>query len=961
VRGEATIDMDKTLEQVGELTGARSHEGPVPVQPLPCLDAAERERILVDFNNTGAPLPPSCVHELVAAQAERTPNARAVRFGRAELSYAELVREARRLAQTLAGRGVRRGDRVALCVERGVQVVVGMLGILEAGAAYVPVDPGYPRERVQAMIAQSQARCAVTQSRFRDSLLADIDSVICFDGDAGEFGGESAASLPEQASPDDLAYVIFTSGSTGAPKGVEIRHVSLVNHGLAIGANYALAPGDRTLCSASIGFDIAGEQIYPALFRGAAVVIRPEDLLESYTRFEAFARQEAITAMILPTAFWHAWVREMHVNQRCVPETLRVLSVGTEKALGEHLATFQALADGRVRFFQGYGPTETTVTCTMYAHDGAAFDSRRPLPIGRPLPNTEIYVLDHDMKPVPVGIEGEIFVGGIGLARGYAGNPELTRERFIEHPFAAAPGARLYKTGDLGYFLPDGQLVYVGRSDFQVKIRGYRVELGEIENVIRAAPGVDECVVILREDTPGAQRLVAYVVAREGEFDLAAIEALCAARLPKYMVPSAILRLSAFPLTPNLKIDRRALPAPASVKLSEARPLDSPSSPTSPSGFVAADDVELVVANAFAEALGVSGFAPEESFFALGGDSMAAVLVLERIRAVCSKNVALGDFFAAPSVAGLAAMVRDGGGVDKPTLIELKPGQGGVPFFLVCGLQIYADLARAIDTPGPVYAVLLPFESNLALHGGELPPVPDLAAQYLAVIRQRFPKGPYALGGVSFGGAVAYEMARQLVAGAAQVPVLVMFDTNLPRARLRGARYWLARKARAIRSNPWSLVKQTLRRLLPAPPAANDQSAGHLNTQRRDAYRRALREYDKVVRPYPGQADLVRAFQPDTHLWLGPDRGWAGLVGGGLTFHDYQAEHLGILRPPNVADLGRQLSRRLKAAAQEPPVAAVAKRPDSPEQVSFADERISPVNGRGSVASREAQEMASSS
>ncbi len=437
-------------------------------------------------------------------------------------------------------RGVRRGDRVVLCVERSVEVVVGMLGILEAGAAYVPVDPAYPRERVDAMIAQSQACCAVTRGRFHDTLLAGSAAAVCFDRDAADLAAAAATPLPERSTPDDLAYVIFTSGSTGAPKGVEIRHVSLINHGLAIGANYGLGPGDRMLCSASIGFDVAGEQIYPALFRGAAVVVRPDDLLESFTRFEAFARAEAITAMILPTAFWHEWVREMRAGGRTVPETLRVLSVGTEKAQGEHLSIFQQLANGRVRFFQGYGPTETTVTCTMFIHDGSPLDPNQPLPIGRPLPNTEVLILDRAMQPVPIGMEGEIHVGGIGLARGYAARPDLTRERFVEHPFgkkvsgpnsatgvsgydmsdsAAESGpdtffpSRLYKTGDVGAFLPDGQIVYIGRSDFQVKIRGYRVELGEIEAVIRSAPGVDECVVILREDAPGARRLVAYMVA----------------------------------------------------------------------------------------------------------------------------------------------------------------------------------------------------------------------------------------------------------------------------------------------------------------------------------------------------------------------------------------------------------------------------------------------------------------
>ncbi len=292
------------------------------------------------------------------------------------------------------------------------------------------------------------------------------------------------------------------------------------------------------------------------------------------------------------------------------------------------------------------------------------------------------------------------------------------------------------------------------------------------------------------------------------------------------------------------------------------------------------------------------------------------MLVLERIRAACSTDVSLGEFFGAPSVAALAQVVRRGGGVDRPTLIQLKRGQGGTPLFLVCGIQLYATLARAIDAPGPVYAVLLPLETETVRRGDDLPPVAELAAQYLAVIRGQFPNGPYALGGVSFGGAVAYEMARQLSVAGAEVPVLALFDTNLPRARLRGSRQWLARKARAVGSRPWSLIKKLFRRLNGATPR-NAQATDQFDALRLGAYRRALHAFDKSARHYPGPAILYRAFEPGhrTDQIFSPDRGWANLVRGGLTFHDYTAQHLELLRSPIVDDLAHQLSRHLKKGA----------------------------------------------
>jgi amino acid adenylation domain-containing protein len=890
--------------QLAAVTHAVSVSPEQSLARLPLLDREERDRMLVSWNATERAVPDVCVHTLVEEQVSRTPDAPAVRFADQRLSYAELDARANRIARALIARGVQPGELVALCVARSVDSVAGMLGILKAGAAYVPIDPSYPRERVDAMLRASAAQVVVTQRALTHTLLSKTSQVLCVDDPAvlAAFGSDAPQV---EVNPSELVYVIFTSGSTGEPKGVEIRHRSLVNHSLAIAQNYGLGSQDRMLCSASISFDVAAEQIYPALFSGAEVIVRPDDLLESFERFDRFARELAITAMILPTAFWHEWVRELEQHAREVPEALRVLSVGTEKALNEHLSIFQHLSRGRVRFFQGYGPTETTVTCTMYTHQGGEVDASAPLPIGRPLPNTEIYILDEQLEPVPVGMEGELYVGGMGVARGYLGRPDLTRERFLPHPFERSGDARIYKTGDLARYQPDGQIVYVGRADFQVKVRGFRVELGEIEALLCKHPRVDECVVLLREDTPGMKRLVAYVLAKGGDLQASELEALTRAHLPEYMVPSAFVSLEAFPMTPNRKVDRKALPPPSPARSEQA---------VAPS-----DDVELVVSSVWSEVLKVTGFGVDDDFFELGGDSLRALRVLERLNALGSHKLSLSDLFSERTVRALAVRLRSGGGVEAPAVIRIKDGKRGAPLFMVCGIHLYQAFAQSLDTDHPVYAMYLPVEQTLLQDGAELPPVEELASSYLRVLQKHTPEGPYVLGGVSFGGAVAYEMARQLRAQDEHVELLVLLDAILPRARQRGALPWLKLQAQAVsRNGAGVLVDKLKNRLLrmidrAAPRGPNEAlELNALDMMRQGAYARALAEYDQRAAPYEGHAILFRALHSQEGM-VDRDHGWARLVQGDFAIHDVPGDHLGLLTPPHVHTLTRELARRLSS------------------------------------------------
>jgi amino acid adenylation domain-containing protein len=535
-----------------------------PLQLLPLLSEAQRHQILVEWNQTAKSYPRNrCIHELFAEQALRTPDAPAVCFGDIQLSYRELDRRSNQLAQWLRKLEILPDTLIALCIPRSVELIVGLLGILKAGGAYIPIDPTYPADRIAYLIEDSCAQTVVTMSQLRQTLFAGVENAICLDDHASILSGFSPEPFESGVQPENLAYVIYTSGSTGKPKGVEISHRSLINHSWAIADNYSLGVGDRMLQSASISFDVAGEQIYPALFRGATVVIRPDDLMESFERFSKFVSSQTITAMILPTAFWHEWTLELEESDQKVPSSVRVLSVGTEKALGHRLEQWQKVSEGRVAFFQGYGPTETTVTCTMYRHDGRSFDTHSALPIGRPLPNTEIYILDQYLQPVPVDFPGELHIGGDGLARGYFNRAELTAEKFIANSFREDSTSRLYKTGDLARYLPDGNIEFLDRRDNQVKIRGFRIELGEIEAVLSQHVDIKDAVVTIREDIPGDKRLIGYVVPKNEQLlAIGELNRFIKQKLPSYMVPSAFVVLNALPMTSNGKVDRKALPLP---------------------------------------------------------------------------------------------------------------------------------------------------------------------------------------------------------------------------------------------------------------------------------------------------------------------------------------------------------------------------------------------------------------
>src|ERR687886_738282 len=637
---------------------------------LPMLTQPERQQLLVEWNETLMDYPQDvCIHQLFEAQSERTPDAVAGVFESEQLSYCELNRRANKIAHHLRSLGVRPDVLVGICVERSLEIVVGLLGILKAGGAYVPLDPAYPQERLAFMLEDSQVPILLTQQRLVDRLPEHQAHVVCLDSDWETIAQQSEDNPVSGVTPHHLAYVIYTSGSTGKPKGVLIAHRGLVNHGVAVVKQYDLQSCDRILQFSSISFDIAVEELFPSWIAGATVILRSEGMLSSSMDLRQAIEQQRLTVLNLPTAYWHQWVHSLSLSNQPLPETLRLVVVGGEKASPTTFSSWRQLAGvDRIRWLNTYGPTETTVIVSVYEPgtnlltQGVTFE----LPIGRPIANTQIYLLDNQLQPVPIGVPGEVYIGGAGLARGYLNRPDLTVEKFIPNPFGNAAGGRLYKTGDLARYLSDGNIEYLGRLDDQVKIRGFRIELGEIEAVLSQHPAVDETVVVVREDVPGNKRLVAYLVVNQATAPtMPQLQQFLKQKLPEYMVPSAYVLLDALPLTPNGKIDRRALPAPDTARPEGEGAYVAPQTP-----------VEEILAGIWADVLGLQQVGIHDNFFELGGHSLLATQLISRLRDSFGVEFPLRGLFESPTVAGLSerleALRRTALGLVAPPLL---PGE----------------------------------------------------------------------------------------------------------------------------------------------------------------------------------------------------------------------------------------------------------------------------------------------
>jgi amino acid adenylation domain-containing protein len=574
----------------------------------------------------------ACIHDLFAEQAARRPEGVAVVFGSEELSYDELHVRSNRLANRLRALGIGPDSLAGVCLERSAEMAVAILGVLKAGGAYVPLDPAYPRDRVAFMLEDSGAKVLITQERLLGVLPGHLPSVICLDRDREALRNESEEQPASGVTPENLAYVIYTSGSTGKPKGVEITHRSVVNFLTSMRREPGLSAHDRLLAVTTLSFDIAGLEFHLPLTTGAYVVIAPQAALADGAALAQLMRESSITVMQATPITWRLLLESGWEGAK----GFKILCGG--EAIPRELAN-RLLATG-AEVWNLYGPTETTIWSTIHRIDS------RPgsVPIGKPIANTRIFILDDQRNLAPRGVPGELYIGGDGLARGYRHRAELTAERFVPSPFAS--GEKLYRTGDLVRRLPDGNVEYIGRMDHQVKLRGFRIELGEIEAAIETQPQVRQAVVIVREDTPNDPRLTGYVTLRENEnVDGRALRAGLASRLPEYMLPSQWVFLNEFPLTPNRKVDRRALPVPENKEASSA--LSAP--PTSES--------EIKVAAIWQELLKHKNVGIHDNFFDLGGNSLLVVQLQSRLRKHLGCQISLVELFQKTTVSAIASYV----------------------------------------------------------------------------------------------------------------------------------------------------------------------------------------------------------------------------------------------------------------------------------------------------------------
>jgi amino acid adenylation domain-containing protein len=602
-----------------------------PVSGLPLLGKAERHRLLVEWNDTAADYPSDkCVHELFAAQAARTPDAVAVLYEGQHLTYGELDQRSNQLAHHLRALGVGPEVVVGLCLERSLDMVVGLLGILKAGGAYLPLDPEYPQERLAYMLTDARAPVVVTQAPLTARLTAHPAPLVRLDTQWEDIARQPESMPASETCPNNLAYLIYTSGSTGKPKGVMIHHGAVVNFLRSMATTPGIDAIDVLAAVTPLSFDIAVLEIYLALIVGARIAVIPRDVALDGSRLRQRLETVGATIAQATPATWR-----MLCEAGWEGRTLKVLCGGDALSLDlARMLTARSAATWNL-----YGPTEATIWSAA-----ARVDADRPLTIGGPIANTQIHILDARLELMPIGVPGELYLAGVGLARGYFGRPALTAERFLPSPFGN--GERLYRTGDLARWRSDGGLEFLGRIDHQVKLRGYRIEPGEIEAALRQHAGVKDAVVVAGEDSSGEKQLGAYVVVQDAAPDPTELRSYLRKSLPDYMVPSTILPLDALPMTPNGKVDRKALPVP--VPRAQSREYLAPRTPT-----------EAALAEIWSDLLAVERVGADDNFFDLGGHSLLGMRAIERVRKAFAVELPLRALFEVPDLRGLAARIDE--------------------------------------------------------------------------------------------------------------------------------------------------------------------------------------------------------------------------------------------------------------------------------------------------------------
>jgi amino acid adenylation domain-containing protein len=843
----------------------------------------EELRLIERWSDGGRAEMSGSLVDLLHAQVARTPDAAAVTFGETTLTYAELDAAANRLAQRLAEDGAGPESIVALCMDRSVEIVVAILATLKTGAAYMPLDPAYPQERLAYMLDDSRAVRTLRQS--------DVDLTP---------GSGGPAFATSQIHPQHAAYLIYTSGSTGRPKGVAVSHANAVASVAARMRQYG-SP-ESFLLVPSFSFDSSVAVIFGTLLTGGRLVVAPDAVLQDVDAITRVIERERIAGILLVPLLYAAMLDHAEASRLASLRTVIVAGEAIPRSLpAAHYARLP-----QAQLYNEYGPTEASVWCTV----ALLSTDDETIPIGTPVANAQVHVLDAALQRAPLGAVGELYIGGAGVARGYASRPALTSERFVADPYGL-PGSRLYRTGDLARWRADGRLDFLGRADQQVKIRGFRIEPGEIEAALTALPEIVQAAVVADDG-----RLAAYVVARDGGLvDPAALRVALAHRLPKHMLPSSIVALPSLPLTPNGKLDRAALPEAQEQQLAR---LSVPPR----------DGLEFQLLRIFEDVLQTTAFGVTDDFFDRGGHSLLAVRLIARIRSECGHTVPLTALFEQPTVEHLAQVIRDGGREARPftPLVPLQTRGAQPPLYFVHqaggNVLAYLQLARHFGTDRPFYGLqALGFDGK----ADPLDDVPSMAALYLAAIRERQPHGPYHLGGHSMGGKVAFEMARQLEAAGERVALLAIVDVpghdetdnfEIPDDTVALARiveqiedhYGTALGVTGLESlderAQYDLVLARMAERNLVPPGTNrDEVRGLLQVYKANmqAVLRYRPERCCVDITLFATTELAERFADD------PTLGWQRLTSGRVDVHPIPGNHLTMLKEPNVAALTERL------------------------------------------------------
>jgi amino acid adenylation domain-containing protein len=908
--------IDRLIDEYERALAAVVARPDARVEDVDLMSDADRERVLRTWNATARAIPADeTVVDWMWQQMARSPEAPALRCGEQSLRYGELAVRAERLADVLRSQGVGPEAIVGVQIDRSVEMVVALLAVLRAGAAYLPLDPALPAERRAFMARDAGVTLVLTSARLQSAVAYEDARVMCLDAAAPAGRTESPSTPPRRARPDDLAYVLYTSGSTGTPKGVAVPHAALANLVESIRAEPGVVATDRLLAVTNLSFDIAGLELWVPLVTGAEVIFATAAEAADPRRLAAMIEGDDVTMMQATPAMWRMLV---DAGWRGAPR-LTVLCGG--EAMSRDLA--DALLARARAVWNLYGPTETTIWSTIERVE----PGDGPVSIGRPIANTQVYVLDTTGTPVPIGVAGELFIGGAGVARGYLARPDLTAERFISDPFSDREGARLYRTGDLVRFRNDGRLDYLGRLDTQVKLRGFRIELGEVEAALASHPDVSQAAAVVRPGAGGEVTLAAYVAPRAGAaIDRNALRAYLHGRLPGYMVPAVVTALPAMPLTASGKINRAALPDP-----------DAPT--RSPADAAPMSPRERMLADVFAAVLRTPNVGPDDDFFDLGGHSLLAVRLMAAIEEASGRALPLATLFEARTPRQLAAAIDADADAAPSILVPMQKAGTKPPVFCVHGIGgevlVYSALAARMAPDRPFVGIC-----SQAIDDRETPAqtIEEQAARYLREVLRHAPDGPYYLGGYSHGGRVALEMALQLDAMHKPVAFVGIFDTTAMPTRTAWPLYlgrllwnvpkwlwydglrtsWPENRERLTRN--LRVVGGRLAALVSGRTSARRLEATDIMPLDNlpDRYRRRYIEDFRAFTTYrpSGRCRSVTLFRASGQPILGshePDLGWH-LASDQVDVRHVPGNHSSILEPPHVDRLALELKTALDEA-----------------------------------------------